>query len=72
VDAACGHLAQRRVDDLPLAARQQELERRSLRELRCAAEAAVAGVEALAQVLDGVLQRLLCDRAGARRKARRA
>ena len=56
VHPAGGHAVERALDQLGLAAAQQELERRGGRELRRVAEAAVARVEAGAQVRDGVVQ----------------
>src|SRR3954454_10193431 len=72
VDAAAGHRMQRRARHLALAAQQQELEHRCVRELRSAAEAAVARVEGLAQPRDRAVERLGADRLGGRRELRSA
>ncbi len=61
VDAARGDLIERRARDVALAAQQQELDHRGLRELRRRPEAAEALVVDRAQVLDGAVQIRLAD-----------
>ena len=62
VDAPAGHGLQRAQRHLALAAQQQELDHRGLRELGRAAEAAVKAVERAPQGGHGIAQLALVDR----------
>src|SRR5205814_4384049 len=64
VHTAPGHRGQRLADDLALPAAQQELQRRGLRELRGAAEAAPLRVEGPAQAHDSLVQDRKSDVSG--------